>query len=118
MLVSRVDQLRQNGAGSILLDSSLEKMASRSLESINLPYKREDLQDLLAASTKDLQNEKKMGLSRVEANVQLVHNPKNLNIPQNVREGQASSYGVAIRQVTDSKNQVAFLVLTLIGVSR
>jgi uncharacterized protein YkwD len=117
-LFSRIDDLRQNGAGSMLPNSELEKMASRSLQSINMPYKREELQDVLSASTKELGNSEKMVLARVQANVQLVHNPNKISIPNYAPEGQARSYGTAIRQVMDSQNQSAFLVLTLIGIAR
>jgi hypothetical protein len=102
----------------MLLDPALEKIASRSLLSISMPYKTEELQDLLAASADALPGEAKLGLSRVQASVQLVHNPQSLNIPNDAFEGQAHSYGAAIRQVTDSQNQSAFLVLTLIEITR
>ena len=117
-LFSRIDDLRQNGAGSMFPNSELEKMASRSLQSISMPYKREELQDVLSASTKKLGNSEKMDLARVQANVQLVYNPNKISIPNDAPEGQARSYGTAVRQVTDSQNQSAFLVLTLIGVAR
>ena len=118
VLVNRVDELRQNGAGAMSLDPVLEKLASRSLQSITMPYKREELQDLLAASAGELPNAEDLGLSRVQANVQLLHNPKNLSIPNHAPEGQARLYGAAVRQVTDGQNQSAFLVLTLIGITR
>ncbi len=117
-LANRVDELRQNGAGSMVLDPNLEKIASRSLHAINLPYKKEDLSDLLSSSAGELPETEKAGLSRLRANVQLVHNPKHVNIPNYSIEGQARSYGAAVRQVTDSQNQSAFLVLTLIGIGR
>lgn len=117
-LVSRINDLRQTGAGSMLPNPELEKMASRSLQSISMPYKREELQDVLSASTKELGNSEKMELARVQANVQLVHNPNKIDIPNYAPEGQARSYGTAVRQVTDSQNQSAFLVLTLIGIAR
>lgn len=118
MLVSRVNEMRQNGAGSMSLDPALEKMASHSLQSISMPYTKEELQDVLSASTKELGNDERMALARVQANVQLVHNPNKINIPNYAPEGQARSYGAAVRQVTDSQNQSAFLVLTLIGIAR
>jgi uncharacterized protein YkwD len=118
ILETRVDELRQNGAGSMIQDPALEKLASDSLLSISLPYKKEELQSLLTASADELRDERKRDLSRVQASVQLLHDPKNLILPGQIRDGQARSYGTAIRQVTDSQNQTAYLVLTLIGVSR
>jgi hypothetical protein len=117
-LASRMDEMRLNGAGTLLLDPGLEQMASRSLNSISMPYKREDLRGLLLASTNELTDSEKLGLSRVRASVQLVHNPKNVSLPNYASEGQARTYGTAIRQVTDSQNQSAFLVLTLVGIAR
>jgi uncharacterized protein YkwD len=117
-LISRIDALRQNGAGSMLPNPELEQMASRSLQSISMPYKREELQDVLSASTKELGDSEKRELGRVQANVQLVYNPNKISIPNYAPEGQARSYGTAVRQVMDSQNQSAFLVLTLIGIAR
>jgi hypothetical protein len=82
-----------------------------------MPYRKEDLQNLLATSASELQNDEKQRLVRLQANVQILHNPKRLSIPGQPHDGQAHSYGAAVRQVTDSQNQTAFLVLTLIGFS-
>jgi hypothetical protein len=117
-LVSRVDEMRISGVGSMLPDPGLEQVASRSLDSIPFPYKREDLRDLLMASTNELSDADKLGLSHVKASVQLVHNPKNVSLPDYANDGQALTYGAAIRQVMDAQNQSAFLVLTLVGIAR
>jgi uncharacterized protein YkwD len=118
MLVNRIDELREQGAGSMLPDPSLEEIAARSLNTINLPYKKEELQDVLSASSNELPDEERMEFSKLQANVQMLHNPKNLNIPNHGPEGRARSYGAAVRQITDDQNQVAYLVLTLIGIAR
>jgi len=118
MLLSRIDDLRQNGAGSMLPDPELDKMASRSLGSISLPYRREELQDVLSASTGELGNSERSELAKVQANVQLIHNPNKIQIPSFAFDGQARSYGTAIRQVMDNQNQSSYLVLTLIGIAR
>ena len=60
-----------------------------------------ELQDVLSASTKELGNSEKMALAKVHANVQLVHNPDKISIPNFAPEGQARSYGTAVRQVMD-----------------
>ncbi len=116
LLENRVEELRQEGIGSFLPDPEFEKLASRSVLSLRVPFNREDLRNLLAASAQELQE--KADLSRLEINVQLLRNPKNLRIPASAREGQAKMYGSAVRQVTDDQNEVAFLVLTLIGITR
>jgi hypothetical protein len=83
--------------------------------SLNIPFSKEDLRNLLSESANEL--EEKMELSRLEVDVQLLRNPKNLSIPAAERQGQAKIYGSAIRQVKDDQNQMAFLVLTLIGIA-
>lgn len=118
LLSRRIGDLRQIGAWSMLLDPELEKMASRSLESISLPYRKEELRDVLSVSSRELENSERSALARVQANVQLVHNPNKIGIPNYAPEVQARSYGAAIRQVTDDQNQTAFLVLTLVGIAR
>jgi len=114
----RVNELRQQGAGSMIPDPDLERMAWRSLDSLPMPFNREDLQSVLAESAKELEKKGETGLSRLEIDVQLVHNPKNLAVPALYREGQAGTYGSAVREVADAQNQSAFLVLTLIGIVR
>ena len=117
-LENRVQALRQQGGGAMDPDPLLDQIASRSLLSLSNPYDRTELRSLLAASANELRENGKSDLSRLEVNVQLVRNPKNLNIPASNREGQAQTYGAAVRQITDNRNQPAFLVLTLIGVTR
>jgi hypothetical protein len=117
MVVNRVNEMRQNG-GFMYLDPALEKMASHSLESISMPYSKEELRDVLSASSKELRNDEGTELAKVQVNVQLVHNPNKVSIPNYAPEGHARSYGAAVRQIRDSQNQSAFLVLTLIGVAR
>jgi len=114
----RVNELRQQGAGSMIPDPDLERMAWRSVDSLPLPFNREDLRNLLAESVNELGKKGNTGLSRLEIDVQLVRNPKNLGVPALYREGQAGTYGSAVREVTDAQNQSAFLVLTLIGITR
>jgi uncharacterized protein YkwD len=114
----RVDALRQMGAGAMLPNPVLEEMAQRSIQSINMPYKSGELRNLAAASVSELQAKDRSKFSKLEIAVQLVHNPKKLSIPPMGHDGQARMYGSAVRQVTDSNNQTAFLVLTLIGIAR
>jgi len=116
MVVSRVNELAyENGGEFVLPDPALEKLASLSVLSVDMPFKREQLQRLLADSAAELRNEGVPPLSQVGLDVQLVYNPKNLKVPKQVREGQARTFGTAVRQVVDRGNQPAFLVLTLIG---
>ncbi len=117
-LVSRVDDLRQRGAGSLQPDPVLGEMASRSVQSLSLPYNRKELQSLLAEAATELKASGKTDVTRLEVDVQLLRNPKNLKVPVPERDGQAHKYGSAVRQVKDEQNQTAFLVLTLIGIAR
>ncbi len=117
-LFSRVDDLRQNGAGTLLPDPMLEKLASDSVQLLNVPVNREEIRQVLADSAGELQKQGRREIARVDASVQLLHNPKNLSIPNRARIGQqALLFGTAVRRVVDSRNQPAFLVLTLIGFS-
>ena len=117
-VLSRVGDLLQNGAGSLLPDPRLERLASNSVSSLNVPIRREEIQNLLAMSAAELHRDGRTEIARVDATVQLVHDPKNLNIPNRMHTGQEPrSFGTAVRQIVDSRNQAAFLVLTLIGFS-
>jgi hypothetical protein len=100
----------------MLPDLLLEKLASESVVSLNVPVQREELRDLLASSAGELQKNGRSEIARVDVSVQLVRDPKNLSIPNQTHLGQAASkFGSAIRQVVDNQNEPAFLVLTLIG---
>ena len=113
---NRIDDLRKSGAGSMLPDPLLEKLASDSLVSLSYPVQREELRNLLASSAGELQKNGRLEIARMDVSVQLVRNPQNLSIPSQQHLGQqASRFGSAIRQVIDSRNEPAFLVLTLIG---
>jgi hypothetical protein len=114
-LLSRINSLRQTGAGALASDPMLEELASSSLNSLAYPYERQELRDLLAASTQKLQEDGRTELSRVNAIVQLVHDPASLSIPTQTSNNNAAVYGSAIRKVLDSTNQPAFLVMTLVG---
>jgi uncharacterized protein YkwD len=119
MALSRVNELRgQSGVGSVQPDPLLENLALRSVSSLKMPVKREDLRHLLSASAGELQSEGRVELSRLDVAVQLLHNPKNISIPDEVREKKAGAIATAVRQITDNHNQTAFLVLTLIGFTR
>jgi hypothetical protein len=118
LLENRVKEIRQSGGGEMDPDPLLDELASSSLRSLNVRYDKTELRNLLAASASEWQKNGTAGLSRLEVNVQLLHNPKNLNVPASTREGRAQAYGSAVRQVVDDQNQPAFLVLTLLGIMR
>ena len=114
---ARVSSLGRDGAG-LLPDPLLERLASDSVQLLNLPVKKEELRSVLAASAGELQKRGRTEIARVDASVQVVHDPKNLNILSRPRLGQeVRTFGTAVRRVLDSRNQPAFLVLTLIGFS-
>jgi uncharacterized protein YkwD len=103
----------EKGVLALHTDPVLERLASRSVLTLDYPLRKERLQSLLADSAVELHNEGFWPLSRLGLDVQLLYNPKDLKIPKQVREGQARSFGTAVRQVVDKGNQTAFLVLTL-----
>ena len=118
LLEDRVRDLRREGDGPMEADPLLHEIASKSVQSLSVPYDRTQIRGLLAASAGTLQDSGKSDLSRLEAVVQLVRNPGNLRLPARNPQGRAKSYGSAVRRVTDGQNQPAFLVLTLIGIGR
>ena len=105
----------KNGSLPLQPDPLLESLASHSVTSLEIPVKREDLKSLLADSANELIKHGRTDWSRLEVAVQLLHNPQNLRIPDQAGEKGTGRYGIAVRQVTDDRNQPAFLVLTLIG---
>jgi hypothetical protein len=118
-LMNRVEDLRKSGAGSMLPDPLLAKLASDSVLSLNVPVQREDVRNLLASSAGTLQKSDRSEIARVDMSVQLVRNPKGLSLSAPAYIGQqASMFGSAVRQVVNSRNEPAFLVLTLIGFTR
>jgi uncharacterized protein YkwD len=115
-LLNRIEALRKNGAGSMRLDPMLEKLASDSVLTLNVPVQKEELRNLLATSAGELQKRGRSEIARVDVSVQLVRDPKNLALSAPAHIGQqASMFGSAIRQVVDRRDEPAFLVLTLIG---
>jgi len=118
MLATRVDELRQKEGGSLQSNPVLEKIASRYLPSIGIPYKREELRSLAATAASELQESDRSAISRIEVDVQLIHNPKNLSVPVMNRQGNARIYGFAVREIADYQNRPAFLVLALVGIAR
>jgi hypothetical protein len=116
MYRSRVNEaVSEYGALPVHPDPALETLASRSVLSLDYPLRKEQGKHLLADSADELQKSGLWPLSRLGLDVQLLYNPKNLKIPEPVREGQARTFGTAVRQVVGKENQAAFLVLTLIG---
>jgi uncharacterized protein YkwD len=114
-LLSRIDALRQSGVGALASDPLFEKLASSSLNTLPYPYERQELRSLLASSAQKLQEDGRTELSRIDAIVQLVRDPMRLRIPTQNSNKEAAVYGAAIRKVTDSTDQPAFLVMTLVG---
>jgi len=115
-LLSRVEDLRRNGDGVLIADPLLERLASDSVLSLNVPVQKEELRNVVANSAGELHRNGRTEISRVDVNVQLLHDPKNLNLVNQARTGhQARMFGTAVRQIVDSRNEPAFLVLTLIG---
>jgi uncharacterized protein YkwD len=107
-LISRVGTLRP--------DPVLERLATSSVQLLSVPVKRDELRDLLANSADELHKNGRTEISRVDVSVQLLHDPNKLKLPNQARLGEeARMFGTAVRQVLDSRNQSAFLVLTLIG---
>jgi uncharacterized protein YkwD len=117
-LLNQIKKLKLQGAVAVEPDPLLDKIASRSLVSLNVPYNREELRGILSESAGELIEAGKIDLSKLEVVVQLIRNPREIAFPSSRRQGQALLYGSAVRQIKDSRNQPAFLVMTLLSVSR
>jgi len=117
-LMDRIEKLRQESPVSTKHDSTLEKMAAGSLLSLKNSYSSEDLHSLLEKSADELLNADPPGVSRLYVSVQLLDSPDRLIVPHVLRQGFAGMYGTAVRRITDNDNSPAFMVLTLVGVSR
>jgi uncharacterized protein YkwD len=119
MLADQINEMRRrNGSDLIQPDPALEALAARSVSSLEMPIQKEAVRRMLEVSANELQKEGRVKLSRVDAAVQLLRNPKNISIPDHVKEKQARIFGTAVRPIQNSSNQNAFLVLTLIGYTR
>jgi uncharacterized protein YkwD len=117
LLGNRIDELRLKNPGSLLPDPILEEIASRSIQSIDLPFASNELQNLASVSAGKLLENGQSQLARLEVEMQMVHNPNNLCIPSLSLDKRARIYGSAVRKIIDDKNEPAFLVLALIGIA-
>ncbi len=112
-LQSQIEDLRKNGAGALIADALLERLAQDSALTVDPSASIGEFKGLVANSAEELYRN---GISRVDINVQLLRNPKSLKI---INGGsilqQAGAFGTAVRRVVDKSNEPAFLVLTLIG---
>jgi uncharacterized protein YkwD len=99
--------------GTLAPDSLLQKLAAEAVQSVDPAAGTNRVGHFVANSANELSQN---GISKIDVSMQLLHDPKNLKIIYS-RTGDrpASKYGTAIRQVRDSRNEAAFLVLTLIG---
>jgi uncharacterized protein YkwD len=116
-LLAQINKLRQRGAGTLTCDSTLEELASSSLNSLAYPYERQELRELLVASRQKLQEEGRTDLSQINVVMQLVRDPMHLKLPAPASEKTATVYGSAVREVLDETNQPAYLVMTLVGLT-
>jgi hypothetical protein len=118
MAVTKLTEFQcQSGLISAQSDPLLANLALRSVSSLDIPVQSKELQRLLANSADELVRKGRTDLSRLEVAVQTLRNPDNFKIPEQTQKSGAGMFGTAVRKVTDSHNQDAFLVLTLIGFS-
>lgn len=118
ILVNQIKNMRHNGAGATIQDPLLDKLASRSLVSLQVPYNQEALKTLLSKSARELRKAGNPRLSKIEAVVQVLRNPKDIAFPSSSPQSESLTYGSAVRQIKDSHNQPAFLVIMLFSASR
>jgi hypothetical protein len=118
MLIDQIKDLQNRGAVNTIQDPLLDKLASHSLVSLQVPYNRESLKTLLSKSAHEIIEAGNPKLSKLEVVVQVLRNPKDISITASNHHGENLMYGSAVRQIKDIRNQPAFLVMTLLSVSR
>jgi hypothetical protein len=118
LLTIRVEKLRKESMAAMEQDSIFDKMASDSLRVLRDSYTGEDLRNILAKSVNELNESGKAGISRLDISVQRLSNPDWFSVPDAIRQGLTGMYGTAVRRIMDKDNRPAFLVLTLVGISR
>ena len=117
-LTDHVEKLQRENLVHAKQNSTLEKMASGSLDTLSDSYTREDLRNLLAKSADELHKTGHSGISRLEISVQLLSNPDQIRVPATIRHGLAGMYGAAVRRITGENNRPVFLLLTLAAIPR
>jgi uncharacterized protein YkwD len=115
MLLDKIEDCRQNGANSLLMDATLEKLALDSVQFLNIPVKKEELQNLLSVYKSELRKNGRNEIARVDASVQMLRDPKSVKILTSLLPGPTQVFGSAVRKILDDQDQPAYLVLTLIG---
>lgn len=111
-LRAEIDGAPRAGSAALRHDPMLDELASRSVQSLNVPVQSQELRDLLAGSADELRRQGRSDISRIDAAVQLIRDPESITVPSRPLAG---IFGTAVRAVTDQRNQPAFLVLTLFG---
>jgi hypothetical protein len=113
ILLDQIEDMRKSGTGILVADPLLEKLASDTVQLLDVASPRTDLRNLMTNSAAELH---KNGILRLDARVQLLRDPRKLKVVNGgTNRRDANAYGTAIRQVIDNSNEPAFLVLTLIG---
>lgn len=120
LLTTEIEKLKQDSPLIVIAkqDPMFEDAADQSLSALSDSYSREDLRKLLAKSAGELQKNGKDNVAKLEVSVQVLKTPEKLSIPDTLRQGLVEMYGAAVRKIKDNRDQPAFLVLTLMGMTR
>jgi hypothetical protein len=114
--VSRVDEARRSsGSRPLRVDPLFEKVAARLLNSLEFPFRTQDLQRLLDDAKKQIPRGSVQGVSRMSLDIQRVQDLKDIKISEELRRAGASVMGSAVREFHQERGQPVVVMLTLIG---
>jgi uncharacterized protein YkwD len=114
--VSRVDEARRSsGSRPVRVDPVFEKVAARLLNSLEFPFRTQDLQRLLDDAKKQIPRGSVPGVSRMSLDIQLAQDLKDIKISEELQRAGASVMGAAVREFHQERGQPVVVLLTLIG---
>jgi hypothetical protein len=115
MLLDKLEDWSLDSSSALVPDPILEKLASDSVQSLNIPVNREELQNLISVYKNELRRNGRQEIARVDASVQMLRNPRNVKVLASLSQGQTRMFGSAVRKIQNNQSQPTYLVLTLVG---
>jgi hypothetical protein len=114
--VSRVDEARRSsGSRPLRVDPLFEKVAARLLNSLEFPFRTQDLQRLLDDAKKQIPRGSVQDVSRMSLDIQLVQDLKDIKVSEELRRAGASVMGTAVHEFHQERGRPVVVMLTLIG---
>ncbi len=114
--ISRVQEVRRSsGSRPVRVDPLFDKVATRLLNSLEFPFKTQNLERLLDDAKKQIPRGTVQDVTKMSLNIQLVQDLKDLKISDELRRAGASVMGTAVREFHQDRSQSVVVMLTLIG---